>query len=46
MTQAKSWDAFAKFQTTDFKKCSEWWQDGWVHCTQCQGDYFEGDNIY
>jgi hypothetical protein len=45
MIQAKSQDAHAKFQITDFRISFKQWCDHWAHCIKFQVDYFESDNI-
>ena len=41
MTEAKSYDTFAEFQTTHFMKCCKWWHEHWVCSLRFQGDYLQ-----
>ena len=41
--QAVSQQVLNTLTPADFIRCFQKWQNCWDHCTQAQGDYFEGD---
>lgn len=45
MIQAKSQDARAEFQTTDFRKCFKKWHIHWPQCVKSRGNDVDGDTI-
>jgi len=41
--QVESQQVLNMLRPADFSECFQKWQNRWEHCTQAQGDYFEGD---